>query len=99
VERRQHNWQFRSVSVGHGHDSQARRQHRNTGDDARRKGQQYGSGHAESTRHWLGHGHGKFLYGDDGEMQCQACGPTWDYKRDPLESVVRAALFAARHAA
>lgn len=45
---------------------------------------------------WLNHGHPKFLYGDDGEMQCQACGETWDYKRAPLENVVHAALETAR---
>lgn len=35
---------------------------------------------------WLNHGHGKYLYGDDGEMQCHKC-PTWDYKRMPLNKL------------
>ena len=35
---------------------------------------------------WLSHGHAG-LYGDDGEMQCGQCKPTWDYRNDPLEEV------------
>jgi hypothetical protein len=42
------------------------------------------------TELWLGHGH-DMLYGDDGEMQCGRCHPTWDYKRMPLEDVTNAA--------
>lgn len=45
---------------------------------------------------WLGHGH-IGLYGDDGEMQCAMCGAkyrVWDYKREPLEAVERAAMAA-----
>lgn len=48
---------------------------------------------------WLGHGH-RGVYGDDGEMQCSECiaQPTrlWDYKNEPLERCVRAALGALR---
>lgn len=43
---------------------------------------------------WIGHGHGPALYGDDGEMQCYACLPTWDYRRAPLAEVTHAALVA-----
>ena len=39
---------------------------------------------------WLVHGH-IGLYGDDGEMQCSLCAPTWDYKRMPLADVEAAA--------
>ena len=44
---------------------------------------------------WLTHGH-KGTYGDDGEMQCQECMRfgLWDYKREPLEKVVRVAIQA-----
>ena len=41
---------------------------------------------------WAGHGH-TGLYGDDGEMQCGACGPIrnpgglWDYLREPLPAL------------
>jgi hypothetical protein len=43
---------------------------------------------------WLHHGH-TGLYGDDGEMQCTKCPPgVWDYKRQPLEDVERAAFEA-----
>ena len=45
---------------------------------------------------WLGHGHGRSLYGDDGEMQCVACMPIWDYRRLPLAEVAAAALSALR---
>lgn len=40
---------------------------------------------------WLNHGH-EGVYGDDGEMQCGACMPNWDYKRPPLFNVVRVAV-------
>jgi hypothetical protein len=41
---------------------------------------------------WQSHGHhGPPLYGDDGEMQCNACRPTWDYRRMPLAEVIAAA--------
>lgn len=44
---------------------------------------------------WLNHGHrGAALYGDDGEMQCHSCMPTWDYKRAPLADVESAAYTA-----
>ena len=39
---------------------------------------------------WLNHGH-DMLYGDDGEMQCQRCMPTWDYWRMPLDEIMSAA--------
>lgn len=39
---------------------------------------------------WLGHGH-EGLYGDDGEMQCGRCAPTWDYRRAPIDDVIAAA--------
>lgn len=41
---------------------------------------------------WLGHGHGPYLYGDDGQMQCRPCSPTWDYKNAAIADVVRAAF-------
>jgi len=46
---------------------------------------------------WLSHGH-TGQYGDDGEMQCQACcvyGCT-DYKREPLEKVIETTIIARR---
>jgi hypothetical protein len=37
---------------------------------------------------WLNHGCPfSALYGDDGEMQCSACAPTWDFRRTPLEQL------------
>jgi len=49
---------------------------------------------------WLGHGHsGPALYGDDGEMQCKACGPNWDYRRMPIDQVIETALGTLRQAA
>ena len=47
---------------------------------------------------WIRHGHGHpHLYGDDGEMQCNACPPpAQDYKRAPLPMLVRTALTAAK---
>ena len=34
---------------------------------------------------WLNHGHSRSrLYDYDGEMQCAACAPMWDYRRAPL---------------
>lgn len=47
---------------------------------------------------WLGHGHTSALYGDDGEMQCVACVPPCDYKRDSLAECIVAALASARAA-
>jgi hypothetical protein len=47
---------------------------------------------------WLHHGH-EGLYGDDGEMQCARCMPTWDYLRAPLSSVLMAAESARLAAA
>lgn len=44
---------------------------------------------------WLGHGH-TGQYGDDGEMQCGACLPHYDYKGRPLADVARTALGALR---
>jgi hypothetical protein len=45
---------------------------------------------------WLNHGHDHFaLYGDDGEMACNAC-PA-DFQRDPLDRL-RTLVFAARAA-
>jgi hypothetical protein len=40
---------------------------------------------------WLNHGHAAVLYGDDGEMQCKDCIPTWDYLRAPIRDVLAAA--------
>lgn len=40
---------------------------------------------------WMSHGH-EGMYGDDGEMQCVACRPVWDYKRAPLRDIVRTAI-------
>jgi hypothetical protein len=40
---------------------------------------------------WANHGHGAHLYGDDGEMQCRACLPEWDYRRMPLATAVAVA--------
>jgi cell division protein FtsB len=40
---------------------------------------------------WLNHGH-KSVYGDDGEMQCSACMPNWNYKEMDIETVVRVAV-------
>jgi hypothetical protein len=40
---------------------------------------------------WIRHGH-KSLYGDDGEMQCAACMPNFDYKRGDILTVVSQAL-------
>ncbi len=34
---------------------------------------------------WLHHGHGVYLYGDDGEMQCSSC--MIDFKRDPINKI------------
>lgn len=37
---------------------------------------------------WLNHGH-IGVYGDDGEMQCSACGPKfWDFRRTPILELV-----------
>jgi hypothetical protein len=39
---------------------------------------------------WLGHGCPiESLYGDDGEMQCNNCGCFMDFKRDPIEKIIR----------
>jgi hypothetical protein len=40
---------------------------------------------------WLNHGH-KGVYGDDGEMQCNACLPNWNYREMDIETVVRVAV-------
>jgi hypothetical protein len=45
---------------------------------------------------WVGHGHRAGLYGDDGEMQCAACAPAWDYKRHDPMTTTHAAFKAAR---
>lgn len=38
---------------------------------------------------WLNHGH-QGVYGDDGEMQCSRCAQGyWDWKRLPLEQLIR----------
>ena len=52
---------------------------------------------SQATREilWLGHGH-TGVYGDDGEMQCGACLPHWDYKNRPLSDVAITALNALR---
>lgn len=44
---------------------------------------------------WLNHGH-LGLYGDDGEMQCGECSKYGiiDYKRNPLDKVIKAAINA-----
>jgi len=34
---------------------------------------------------WLKHGHLKYLYGDDGEMQCHKC--LLDFKRDSVQRI------------
>ena len=46
---------------------------------------------------WLNHGHGiPFLYGDDGEMQCQGphghvngIAPFWDFRTAPLDDLMK----------
>jgi hypothetical protein len=41
---------------------------------------------------WYGHGHNKYLYGDDGEMQCSLCKIEFgDYKRGNLSGITEAA--------
>lgn len=44
---------------------------------------------------WSSHGH-QMRYGDDGEMQCGECAPfgVVDYKRDPIEKVREAFMWA-----
>ncbi len=39
----------------------------------------------------LNHGH-KGIYRDDGEIQCGACNPAWNYKMLPLLTVVKTAM-------
>jgi hypothetical protein len=41
---------------------------------------------------WANHRHSDAaLYGDDGEMQCKACGDRWDYLRQPIGDCIDAA--------
>jgi len=35
---------------------------------------------------WAKHGHGQYLYGDDGELQCKYCGI--DFKRNSVSEIV-----------
>ncbi len=49
---------------------------------------------------WVNHGHPVHaLYGDDGERQCSPCAPTWDYRRMPLDELVKQAFKVAREQA
>lgn len=38
---------------------------------------------------WLHHGHSAALYGDDGEMQCNHPDCVIDFKRDPVDVIVK----------
>lgn len=52
--------------------------------------------HEVRTVLWLRHGH-TGQYGDDGEMQCGACIPFYDYKRRRLSEVASTALIASQN--